>query len=574
MLVTCDGPIEPDWVENLNSVLDDNKRLSLQTGETIYLTPHMNVLLEASRLDDCTPATISRCAICYIRRETLPVKATFNHWLSSLPKILEDQQERLDLYANYFISEILENFFHAEHLIYPVKPSWAIVTFIRLFDSLIHQYRSDKYNDQRCLKKIYNRMAIEEAHANNAKAAEIRRKRRQDTIESRKEATQERLDRLRKSNAISQNQAASMKKELLGDDDASSFDSSSLSGGDSSKKDSGIAEIREEDEDVEEDGELSDASASGRQDEGKDRSSDASSKAGRTSVSGRTKRDLSSGLPSFRKSGTSRVDDLVDPTGPLRKEWKAGQKKSGLMRQMTEAGPDGSLGKGRKTSHRVEKEERLRPPEHSFIENDFLFEQSVRHKNMWIDSFFLYSLTWAFGSILTEEARRHFNTWLHQVIKQKDSARRDADIAREDALLAGDDPDEPEKEAESKDAKRLRAMQTWVESEGSSESIDSLILYNATQDFVIGQVEHMEASLPEEVNVFDLFFDPANGRFQNWRSVYNFVREDRANERLKKTLLAVTVPTQDYLRIEYILDRQLEIKKPVCLLGPTAQGKS
>lgn len=38
MLVTCDGPIEPDWVENLNSVLDDNKRLSLITGETIYLT--------------------------------------------------------------------------------------------------------------------------------------------------------------------------------------------------------------------------------------------------------------------------------------------------------------------------------------------------------------------------------------------------------------------------------------------------------------------------------------------------------------------------------------------------------
>jgi dynein heavy chain len=37
-IITCDGPIEPDWVENMNSVLDDNKRLSLITGETLYLT--------------------------------------------------------------------------------------------------------------------------------------------------------------------------------------------------------------------------------------------------------------------------------------------------------------------------------------------------------------------------------------------------------------------------------------------------------------------------------------------------------------------------------------------------------
>ena len=89
-LITCDGPIEPDWVENMNSVLDDNKRLSLVTGETLYLTQNMNILLETSALDNCTPATISRCAIIYIRRETLPPKSQFNHWLRMLPKILRD----------------------------------------------------------------------------------------------------------------------------------------------------------------------------------------------------------------------------------------------------------------------------------------------------------------------------------------------------------------------------------------------------------------------------------------------------------------------------------------------------
>ena len=108
MLVTFDGPIEPDWVENMNSVLDDNKRLNLVTGETIYLTPQMNILLETSDLDDCSPATISRCAIIYVRRETLPSKAFFNSWLRTLPKILRDQTEKLDNYVNFFFTQIFE----------------------------------------------------------------------------------------------------------------------------------------------------------------------------------------------------------------------------------------------------------------------------------------------------------------------------------------------------------------------------------------------------------------------------------------------------------------------------------
>ena len=161
-IVSCDGPIDPDWVENLNSVLDDNKRLTLQTGETIYLTQHMNILLETSHLDYATPATISRCAICYIRRETLPEKAALNNYLLNLPSILQDQIERIDQYANYFLSQIFENFFHSENLIYPITPMWAINTFIRIFESLIIEYKHEKYSDMRFLKKIYQRMSVEE----------------------------------------------------------------------------------------------------------------------------------------------------------------------------------------------------------------------------------------------------------------------------------------------------------------------------------------------------------------------------------------------------------------------------
>jgi dynein heavy chain, axonemal len=89
-LLTFDGSIEPDWVENLNSVLDDNKRLTLSTGESLYLQQKMAIVLETALLAATSPATISRCAIVYVRLESLAPKAQFNTWLNDLPPILKD----------------------------------------------------------------------------------------------------------------------------------------------------------------------------------------------------------------------------------------------------------------------------------------------------------------------------------------------------------------------------------------------------------------------------------------------------------------------------------------------------
>lgn len=40
--IVFDGPIDPVWVENLNSVMDDNKKLSLSTGETIRVSSNIS----------------------------------------------------------------------------------------------------------------------------------------------------------------------------------------------------------------------------------------------------------------------------------------------------------------------------------------------------------------------------------------------------------------------------------------------------------------------------------------------------------------------------------------------------
>jgi dynein heavy chain len=91
-LITVDGPVEPTWVENFNSVLDDNKKLCFGKGDFISMSPKMKVVIETSDLSHCSPATVSRCSVIFMEEneEMLPLKSQINKWIRSWPNILCD----------------------------------------------------------------------------------------------------------------------------------------------------------------------------------------------------------------------------------------------------------------------------------------------------------------------------------------------------------------------------------------------------------------------------------------------------------------------------------------------------
>lgn len=80
--IVLDGDIDPMWIESLNTVMDDNKVLTLASNERIALTKEMRLLFEISNLRTATPATVSRAGILYINPQDLGWNPYVASWIS------------------------------------------------------------------------------------------------------------------------------------------------------------------------------------------------------------------------------------------------------------------------------------------------------------------------------------------------------------------------------------------------------------------------------------------------------------------------------------------------------------
>jgi dynein heavy chain 1, cytosolic len=94
--IIFDGDVDPEWVENLNSVLDDNKLLTLPNGERLNLPPNVRIMFEVESLKYATLATVSRCGMVWFSDDTVSPSLMIDHYLRKLAdRTFEDLDDEL-----------------------------------------------------------------------------------------------------------------------------------------------------------------------------------------------------------------------------------------------------------------------------------------------------------------------------------------------------------------------------------------------------------------------------------------------------------------------------------------------
>jgi len=68
--IILDGDLDANWIESMNSVMDDNKMLTLASNERIPLKENMRMIFEIRDLVYASPATVSRAGILYISTDS------------------------------------------------------------------------------------------------------------------------------------------------------------------------------------------------------------------------------------------------------------------------------------------------------------------------------------------------------------------------------------------------------------------------------------------------------------------------------------------------------------------------
>ncbi|KAJ8922597.1 hypothetical protein NQ315_007628 [Exocentrus adspersus] len=129
-----DGPVDAVWIENMNTVLDDNKKLCLSSGEIIKLREGMTMVFEVADLAVASPATVSRCGMVYLEPGVLGLKPFITCWIRRLPELAKPYADELKKLFDAYVLPAIDFVRSSLKEILTSVDSALLISFLRLMD--------------------------------------------------------------------------------------------------------------------------------------------------------------------------------------------------------------------------------------------------------------------------------------------------------------------------------------------------------------------------------------------------------------------------------------------------------